>query len=94
MQDLAYVYSSRVPGPFSPPHERKVGLRWKDWLCEEVRRRIINTCFCVALVVGTGSTQGLANPGQGPLPGPSSLWEADNDEWDRRGHWWLWEKAG
>ncbi|CRK18331.1 hypothetical protein BN1723_002471 [Verticillium longisporum] len=81
MQDLAYVYSSRVPGPFSPPHERKVGLRWKDWLCEEVRRRIINTCFCVALVVGTGSTQGLANPGQGPLPGPSSLWEADN-EWD------------
>lgn len=35
----------------------------------------------MALVVGTGSTQGLANPSQGPLPGPSSLWEADN-EWD------------
>ncbi|PNH34780.1 hypothetical protein VD0002_g988 [Verticillium dahliae] len=39
MQDLAYVYSSCVPGPFSPPHERKAGFRWKDWLCEEVRRR-------------------------------------------------------
>ncbi|KAM0332484.1 hypothetical protein ACHAQA_002765 [Verticillium albo-atrum] len=39
MHDLAERYVTTEPGPFSPPHERRMGHRWEDWLFEETRRR-------------------------------------------------------